>query len=144
MGVGGGRATGELARKSITPSPGTPGEGWGGGFGGAIFKTLMPRKRNHSRRLLSFARNMRKEPTDAEKKLWFLLRDHKIDGFHFRRQVPIAGYIVDFCCFSAGLGAWKQTEDSIMRKTASVTISKELRRCFSMASESFASLITIF
>jgi very-short-patch-repair endonuclease len=47
---------------------------------------------------------MRKESIDAEKKLWSLLRDHKIDGHHFRRQVPIAGYIVDFCCLSAGLG----------------------------------------
>jgi very-short-patch-repair endonuclease len=47
---------------------------------------------------------MRKEPTDAEKKLWSLLRLGQIDGYHFRRQVPVAGYIVDFCCISAGLG----------------------------------------
>ena len=64
----------------------------------------MPGKRDHSRRLLSFARQMRKVPTDAEKKLWFLLRDRKLGGHHFRRQMPIAGYIVDFCCVSAGLG----------------------------------------
>jgi primosomal protein N' (replication factor Y) len=47
---------------------------------------------------------MRKAPTDAEKRLWSLLRRGKLDGYHFRRQVPIAGYIVDFCCLSAGLG----------------------------------------
>ena len=47
---------------------------------------------------------MRKAPTDAEKKLWSLLRRGKLDGHHFRRQVPIEGYIVDFCCVSAGLG----------------------------------------
>ena len=47
---------------------------------------------------------MRRAPTDAEKKLWSLLRRGKLDGCHFRRQVPVAGYIVDFCCLSAGLG----------------------------------------
>jgi len=47
---------------------------------------------------------MRREPTDAERKLWSLLRRGKLDGYRFRRQVPIAGYIVDFCCLSAGLG----------------------------------------
>jgi very-short-patch-repair endonuclease len=47
---------------------------------------------------------MRKAPTDAEKKLWSLLRRGKLAGYHFRRQVPMAGYIVDFCCLSAGLG----------------------------------------
>jgi very-short-patch-repair endonuclease len=61
-------------------------------------------RRDHSRRLLSFARQMRKAPTDAEKKLWWLLRRGKLDGYHFRRQVPISGFIVDFCCLSAGLG----------------------------------------
>jgi very-short-patch-repair endonuclease len=47
---------------------------------------------------------MRKAPTDAEKKLWSLLRRGRLDGYHFRRQVPVAGYILDFCCLSAGLG----------------------------------------
>jgi very-short-patch-repair endonuclease len=66
--------------------------------------TAMPGRRDSSRRLITFARRMRKEPTDAEKKLWSLLRRGKLDRYHFRRQVPIAGYIVDFCCMSAGLG----------------------------------------
>jgi len=47
---------------------------------------------------------MRNAPTDAEKKLWYLLRGGKLDGYHFRRQVPVAGYIIDFCCLKAGLG----------------------------------------
>jgi very-short-patch-repair endonuclease len=64
----------------------------------------MPSKRDHSARLIRFARQMRKAPTDAEKKLWSLLRHGQLDGYHFRRQVPIAGFIVDFCCLSAGLG----------------------------------------
>jgi len=64
----------------------------------------MPQKRDHSRRLITFARHGRKNPTDAEKKLWSLLRHGKLNGLHFRRQVPVAGYIIDFCCISAGLG----------------------------------------
>ena len=64
---------------------------------------LMPGRRDHSRRLLTFARQMRKTPTQAEKKLWSLLRRGKLDGYRFRRQVPVAGYILDFCCLSAGL-----------------------------------------
>lgn len=64
----------------------------------------MSYKRDPNRRLLRFARQMRKNPTDAEKKLWSLLRRGQLEGFHFRRQVPAAGYIIDFCCLSAGLG----------------------------------------
>ena len=46
---------------------------------------------------------MRREPTDAEKRLWRLLRDRRLSGFKFRRQVPVAGYILDFYCMNAGV-----------------------------------------
>jgi very-short-patch-repair endonuclease len=36
--------------------------------------------------------------TDAELKLWNAIRAHRLDGMSFRRQMPIAGYIVDFAC----------------------------------------------
>ncbi|MFK0691251.1 endonuclease domain-containing protein [Mesorhizobium sp. IMUNJ 23033] len=36
--------------------------------------------------------------TSAELKLWNELRAHRLMGLGFRRQVPIAGYIVDFAC----------------------------------------------
>jgi len=36
--------------------------------------------------------------TDAELKLWNELRAHRLMGLGFRRQLPIAGYIVDFAC----------------------------------------------
>ena len=36
--------------------------------------------------------------TDAELKLWNELRAHRLMGLGFRRQFPIAGYIVDFAC----------------------------------------------
>ena len=45
------------------------------------------------------ARAMRAAPTEAERKLWWHLR-HRIStpGTHFRRQVRIVRYIVDFAC----------------------------------------------
>ncbi|UVK39540.1 endonuclease domain-containing protein [Mesorhizobium sp. AR10] len=44
------------------------------------------------------ARSMRKVMTSAELKLWNELRAHWLMGLGFRRQFPIAGYIVDFAC----------------------------------------------
>lgn len=41
---------------------------------------------------------MRREPTEAERKLWHLLRDRRFSGFKFRRQVHVGRYIVDFVC----------------------------------------------
>ncbi len=36
--------------------------------------------------------------TSAELKLWNELRAHRLMGLGFRRQLPVAGYIVDFAC----------------------------------------------
>ena len=44
------------------------------------------------------ARRMRKALTEAELKLWNAVRAHRLMGLAFRRQLPIAGYIVDFAC----------------------------------------------
>lgn len=45
------------------------------------------------------ARQLRKRLTPQEAKLWNRLRALKPLGQHFRRQAPIATYIVDFACF---------------------------------------------
>jgi very-short-patch-repair endonuclease len=47
---------------------------------------------------LSRSRQLRRDATDAERKLWSALRDRKLAGAKFRRQVPIGKYIVDLCC----------------------------------------------
>jgi very-short-patch-repair endonuclease len=44
------------------------------------------------------ARELRRNVTDAEKKLWQHLRLLKSEHRHFRRQVPIGKYIADFAC----------------------------------------------
>ncbi len=49
------------------------------------------------------ARKMRSVMTEAELKLWNELRAHRLMGLGFRRQMPIAGYIVDFACPSRKL-----------------------------------------
>ena len=49
------------------------------------------------------ARRLRKEATPAERLLWRDLRELKRDGCHFRRQVPLKGFIVDFVCFARRL-----------------------------------------
>ena len=41
--------------------------------------------------------------TGAERALWGELRDLRREGYHFRRQVPIERYIVDFACLSQRL-----------------------------------------
>ncbi|MBK8455994.1 MAG: endonuclease domain-containing protein [Phyllobacteriaceae bacterium] len=44
------------------------------------------------------ARRMRRDLTDAELKFWNAVRAHRLEGLGFRRQFPVAGYIVDFAC----------------------------------------------
>ena len=56
-----------------------------------------------SSKLRSNAHALRKNSTDAERMLWSELRDHRLNGASFRRQVPIANYIADFMCHAAKL-----------------------------------------
>jgi primosomal protein N' (replication factor Y) len=49
------------------------------------------------------ARQLRRDMTDAERRLWSRLRDHRLEGWSFRRQHPIPPYVVDFACADARL-----------------------------------------
>jgi len=44
------------------------------------------------------ARRLRRHQTDAERILWFRLRDRRLGGWKFKRQVPIDRFFVDFFC----------------------------------------------
>ena len=46
----------------------------------------------------SLARQLRKNATPAERKLWRYLRSRSLAGFKFVRQEPIGPYVVDFLC----------------------------------------------
>ncbi len=48
--------------------------------------------------LLQAARDLRQQMTDAEQCLWQCLRGKQLDGFHFRKQHPIARFVLDFYC----------------------------------------------
>jgi lysyl-tRNA synthetase class 2 len=49
------------------------------------------------------ARRLRRNQTDAERVLWFRLRDRRLEGWKFKRQAPIDRFIVDFFCADAKL-----------------------------------------
>ena len=48
-------------------------------------------------------RILRQNMTEAERRVWQVLRLHKMNGYKFRRQVPIGRYIADFVCHEARL-----------------------------------------
>ncbi len=52
---------------------------------------VMPEKKE-------LARNLRKEMTPAEEKIWHLIRNGQVNGRKFRRQQVIDGFVVDFFC----------------------------------------------
>ncbi len=49
------------------------------------------------------ARTLRKNSTDAERKLWSILRNRQLEEFKFRRQYTVGKFIVDFICTEKGL-----------------------------------------
>jgi very-short-patch-repair endonuclease len=53
-----------------------------------------------SPKALAWARSLRRTETAAERKLWSYIRDRRLGGYKFRRQVPIPPYIADFACIS--------------------------------------------
>jgi very-short-patch-repair endonuclease len=70
------------------------------------------------------ARRLRRDQTDVERKLWLRLRDRRLNGWKFKRQVPIDRYVADFCCPDARLiieldgGQHTMTEEADAKRTA--------------------------
>ena len=57
----------------------------------------------YNKKLTPFARELRKNMTDAEKRLWAKIRMRQMGGYQFYRQRAIGNYIVDFYCPKAKL-----------------------------------------
>ena len=57
----------------------------------------------YDQKLIKFARELRKNSTPQERKLWGFLKSSKFYGYKFRRQFPIGDYIADLCCVKAKL-----------------------------------------
>ncbi len=52
---------------------------------------------------MKIARKLRRNETEAEKLLWKHLRGRRLDGYKFRRQVAIGGYVADFAALEPRL-----------------------------------------
>jgi very-short-patch-repair endonuclease len=58
----------------------------------------MPSRYRTTAPTLNRAKRLRREMTEAEKKLWRGLREGEVGMHHFRKQVPAGPYVLDFCC----------------------------------------------
>jgi len=100
------RAVVEDKAGSVPIAPLSP-RGRGAGGEGAAPPAVVTRSdkthRLRERRNRGFAKAMRRNPTEAEQKLWLILKDRRFSGFKFRRQVPIGPFIADFVCYSRRL-----------------------------------------
>jgi very-short-patch-repair endonuclease len=50
-----------------------------------------------NRRIFARAKQLHRNMSTSEAKLWKYLRAHRMDDVHFRNQHAIGNYIVDFC-----------------------------------------------
>ena len=94
-----GRGSKGVANSSTTHSPSSnqPSPLVGEGVASAPGEGASPAQQSHASKRL-FAKHLRKNMTDVEKKLWQQLRAHRFEDYKFKRQVPIGNYIVDFAC----------------------------------------------
>ena len=49
------------------------------------------------------ARRLRREATDAERRLWYYLRNRRLGGLKFKQQETIGPFIADFACIECKL-----------------------------------------
>lgn len=68
-----------------------------------VIRVKGPRVRLRASVALERSRRLRRDQTEAERKLWMLLRDRRLGGVKFRRQHPVGKFIVDFCCLGPKL-----------------------------------------
>src|SRR6266446_3163951 len=80
-----------------------PREGGGLGGGDASRRTVRDMKEHPVDGAHTRARTLRHNMTEAERRVWQMLRSHQMKRYKFRRQVPIGRYIADFVCHEARL-----------------------------------------
>jgi very-short-patch-repair endonuclease len=76
---------------------GTP-KGWRGRGAAHRPETMVP-----TRETVERAREFRRRLTPPEARLWFAIKNGKLDGLKFRRQHPVEPYFLDFYCAEARL-----------------------------------------
>ncbi|MHB1103775.1 MAG: endonuclease domain-containing protein [Devosia sp.] len=67
------------------------------GEGGST-KSSRVRGRKLAPEAVAKARTLRRVPTDAERRMWNMLRNRSVQGMKFLRQFPIGPFVVDFVC----------------------------------------------
>jgi very-short-patch-repair endonuclease len=76
------------------------------------------------RQVSPHARRLRRDMTDAERLLWYALRDRRFAGWKFRRQATIGPFIVDFVCIAARLivevDGGQHSDDADAKRTAAL------------------------
>jgi very-short-patch-repair endonuclease len=83
---------------------------------------------------IATARQLRRNQTDAELKLWLHLRNRRLSGLKFRRQIPVSGFIADFLCEDAKLivevdgGQHAENERDLVRTAELNSAGYEVRR----------------
>ncbi len=65
--------------------------------------TIKPTPQQKRVRTIARARKLRQTQTPYETVLWRLLRAHRMEDFHWRRQHPIGPYFADFACLKCKL-----------------------------------------
>ena len=76
--------------------------------------------------LYTLALQMRKNPTEAERAMWKILRKFRKSGFPFRRQHPIEFYIADFYCHKLRLVIEVDGEiESLRSKTSASSVESQ-------------------
>jgi len=96
-------------RRPQDPSPGhslrsrPPSPARGEGKIGASQKRFGSAGSRAGEKMIGQACSLRSRMTDAERKLWYALRDRRFARFKFRRQVPIGPFVADFICYQERL-----------------------------------------
>ncbi len=68
------------------------------------------------------ARQLRQDEPDAEFRLWTELRNRRLNGYKFSRQIPLGPYVADFVCRKRNLivevdGSQHAENQADMRRT---------------------------
>ena len=75
------------------------------------------------------ARTLRRQQSDAERRLWWYLRARQLSGVKFRRQQPIGSYVVDFCALDPKLVIEVDGGQHMERAAQDAQRSAYLQRC---------------
>lgn len=82
---------------SPTVCDGPPSPGGRGDFNPGMWKLTVSKDRKEP------ARELRHRQTEAENKLWSVLRRKALGQYKFRRQFPFGPFFADFCCIGRRL-----------------------------------------